>query len=362
VEYSTPPERPEAPKVLFFCRGRGRGHAVPDLVIADELRRLDASFTPVFASYGTGAATLAENGHTVLDLRVKEDSPFIEIMVAATRLIAVWEPDVVISHEEFAALPAAKSFLVPTAFLVDFFLASDHLWMQSLQYADEILFIERRGLFAEPHQVKGRVQYAGPIVRPFAMSRADRGRARDQLALSPTATVVSVIPGAWATEARAPMFDVVSSAFEALDAPEKILVWVAGGDFDALCEKAAPRANIRVIRGYQPVETLMVASDLAITKANRGTTLELASLGIRSISLSLGLNPIDETIIPRIPSNRALNANGIDTAFLTEVMESCLADDVPPAPPTGAGGESAVAEKLAAFVASAACRTRRADA
>jgi len=121
VEYSTPPERSEAPKVLFFCRGRR--HAVPDMVIAEELRRLGPGFAPVFASYGTGAATLAEGGHAVIDLQLKEDSPFIEILVAATRLVAAWEPDVVLSHEEFAALPPAKTFQVPTAFLVDFFLA-----------------------------------------------------------------------------------------------------------------------------------------------------------------------------------------------------------------------------------------------
>jgi hypothetical protein len=40
--------------------------------------------------------------------------------------------------------------------------------------------------------------------------------------------------------------------------------------------------------------------------------------------LSYGLNPIDEMIIPRIRSNLALNARGIDVPYLTQVMAAAL--------------------------------------
>jgi hypothetical protein len=41
--------------VLFFARGRGRGHAVPDTAIVDELLQLSPDLNVCFASYATGA-------------------------------------------------------------------------------------------------------------------------------------------------------------------------------------------------------------------------------------------------------------------------------------------------------------------
>jgi hypothetical protein len=340
-----------APKTLFFCRGRGRGHAVPDLLIADELRRVAPELEPRFVSYGTGAATLAEGGAAVRDLQMREDAPFLDLLIAATRVIDEERPDVVVSHEEFAALAAAKAFRRPTALIVDFFPPPDHVWAQTLPHADEILFIERRGLFAEPPAVRGRVVYAGPIVRPLARTRADRGLARRELGLAESATVLSVIPGSWATEEKSPALELVLAAFERLRAPDKMLVWVAGRDFAVLSDRLRAVPGVRVLEGCRPIETLMVASDLVLTKANRGTTLELGNLGVPSISLSHGLNPIDETIIPRIASNVALNARGIDPAFLAETMERTIAASrvAPPLPAALGGGETVVAEKIAAF-------------
>jgi hypothetical protein len=53
-------------------------------------------------------------------------------------------------------------------------------------------------------------------VRCLAATRADRNGARAALALESDERVVSVIPGAWATEERAPIFDLVVPAFQGL--------------------------------------------------------------------------------------------------------------------------------------------------
>ena len=65
----------------------------------------------------------------------------------------------------------------------------------------------------------------------------------------------------------------------------------------------------------------MVASDLAITKGNRGSIMDLASLGIPSISISSVLNPIDEALVARVRSNLALNVNAVDSRFLARCIE-----------------------------------------
>ena len=50
----------------------------------------------------------------------------------------------------------------------------------------------------------------------------------------------------------------------------------------------------------------MVASDLVITKTNRMTVIELASLGIRTLSLSYGLNPVDEQCVAGLEGNETI--------------------------------------------------------
>jgi UDP-N-acetylglucosamine:LPS N-acetylglucosamine transferase len=311
------------PKVLFFSRGRGRGHAIPDISIARELVGLAPDLGLAFVSYSTGAETLVEAGHQVVDLQLPDEAPFLELSVRATRVIAAERPDLVVSHEEFAALPAAKAFGLPTILVVDFFPSRD-VWQESLRYADHILFIERRGIFAEPVEVRGRVSYVGPVVRPLAVTREDRASCRRELGLPEDAKVLSVIPGAWATEQRSPVFDLLVPAFRALPFPRRRLVWIAGRDQEELSRRLAGSDEISVVPSCSPIEKLMVASDLCITKANRGTTIDLARLGVPSVSLSHGRNPIDEAIIPRIPSNIALDARGIDAGFLAHVLQSIL--------------------------------------
>jgi UDP-N-acetylglucosamine:LPS N-acetylglucosamine transferase len=337
--------------VLFFSRGRGRGHAVPDLAIAEELDRIAPELTVQFVSHATGAATLAEAGRLAVDLELPEDPPFLDLVIRATREIIRLQPHFVVSHEEFAALPAAKTFGLPTALVVDFF-PSSGVREDSLRFADRILFIERQGIFAEPPQARGRVRYLGPIVRRMSLGRADRAACRDRLRLPAGAPVMSVIPGAWASEERAPLWGLVESALSALPEGWR-LVWVAGRDREALARRAQghPREDgIIVLAEHSPIEELIVASDVVITKANRGTTIDAASLGVPSISLSYGANPIDDAIIPRIGSNTALDARGIDGAFLARIIASSAGRTCAPSADYAAGGAAAVAEALAGAI------------
>jgi UDP-N-acetylglucosamine:LPS N-acetylglucosamine transferase len=310
-------------RVLFFTRGRGRGHAIPDLAILAELQRLTTDVEWIFASYATGAATLAAAGAPLVDLHLGDDPPYLEVLIRATHTLNRLKPDLVVSHEEFAALPASKSFGRPTVFLVDFFPLSE-LRRDSLRYADRILFIEHRGIFPEPPQLAGRVQYLGPVVRPLTVSRADRARVRAELGLDADGRIIAIIPGAWANEQRAPIADLVLPAFRKIAGDGDRLMWVAGADREAIAKRLQDTPGVTLFEEFSPIERLMVCSDLVITKANRGTIIDLDRLGVPSVSLSFGLNPVDEAIVPRLRSNLALDARGIDGAFLGEVVERLL--------------------------------------
>jgi len=282
-------------------------------------------FEVYFASYGTGAATFAELGHQVIDLQLPEENPFLDTFVRSAQLIRKNHPDLVVSHEEFAVLPAARALGIPTAFITDWFLHPKSLVMQTLMYADEIIFIGERDIFEEPAFVRHKVSYVGPVIRQMSYSRSDKARARRELYLSDYATIISVIPGSWATEERAPIAELLVPAFEALTEPERVLVWIAGQDYDTLSTRFAEAQGVFLKRDCWPTERLVVASDLVITKANRGTTLEVSALGVPSISISHGLNPIDDSIVSRIPTNTAFRAASIDSNFLGQAIRSILA-------------------------------------
>jgi len=310
--------------VLFFSRGRGRGHAIPDMAIMEAVHRLDPNIEWRFVSYGTGAATLSEFGQQVHDLELPDDNPFLETLIRACGAIRTFEPRVVVSHEEFAALPAAKICGAPAIFLVDWFMNEQRLATQTLAYAESVIFPGERGAFDEPPFLKGKIDYVGSFVRGFRYHKQDRERARRELGLGTDATVVSVFPGTWASEQRAPAFDLLVSAFHALDCGEKSLCWVAGSDFERLLSLTQGVADVLILRNLWPTEQLMVASDLVVTKGNRGTIIEVSELGIASISLSSGQNPIDDYLVARIKTNLPLRIKGLTSEFLARCMQEKL--------------------------------------
>ena len=297
---------PGRKKMLFFTRGRGRGHAIPDIAIVRELEQLRPGIQVRFVSYGTGALTFAAHGIPCIDLQLPDQNSIAATTVLAGRLIAAMAPDIVVAHEEFSAMPVAKIFGLPTVMITDFFAAPGMLSMESLWYADRVLFLARRGLHVEPPPVRGKVKYLGPALRAFTYRRRDRRRARAELGLAAGATVVTVLPGSW-TEAMAPAYDAVVSAFDRLRQPDKHLVWLAGADEHLLKQRvSAHRRDLTILGADWQIDRLMVASDLVIIKANRMTVIELASLGIRTLSLSYGLNPVDEQCVAGLEGNETI--------------------------------------------------------
>jgi len=351
VEPPTPFE-PGTAGIAFFSRGRGSGHAVPDAALFQELRKLNPAIDVRWISYGTGAATLRDLGYQVIDLQLPDTNPFLETQMRATRVLSRLRPHLVIAHEEFSAAPAAKLFGLPVIFITDYFAHPETIWMESLRYADEIVFIDESGVFEEPPFLKDKVRYVGPFVRDFTYTTNDRTRARSELGLPPGAVIVLVLPGNWFNEERAPAFDLVIPAFHSLTNRDKLLIWFAGQDYHALQVRAATYPRVMVKDVDWQIDRWMVACDVAITKSTRKTSLELASLGVPSVSLSYGLNFVDDVRVSRIATNTHLKVKDIDSGKLAQHLARILATQTPGALPLASKtGLSAGAQRLAEHVA-----------
>lgn len=306
------------PRILWFSRGRGRGHALRDIEIA---RRINER-SPVsieFASYGTGARSLKAAGYIFHDLGFPDDNPFLETIVLSIQLAQQISPDVLISHEEFASLVAARSLSLPAVCLTDWFLDPSNIRMQALNYADEILFMEESGIFTEPPYLRGKVSYTGPIIKPLQYAESDRSRARDEMKISDQSLVITCISGT-TNEVTSPIIDLVFSAFESINERDKCLLWVDEVNYDILRSKGGSRSNVRIIKVDSMLDRTMVASDVVITKCTRNTLRELNYLGIPSVSLSHGLNWIDDVLANRIETNAPLDARTTSTQKLAETL------------------------------------------
>lgn len=306
--------------VLFFSRGRGKGHAVPDLSIIAELRKICPGVRIAFASYATGAEVFEAAGERLLRMDLPENNPFANTVVCAAKIMNHVSAPLVVSHEDVAVLPAAKIFESRTVFLTHWFSAPQDPYLHSLRFADEVLFMERAGLFPEPDVVAGRVHYLGPVLRRFHHFPADRTRVREELGLNRDDVLILMLPGN-PSEELAPTCELVLGAFGLIKRPNKRLIWVAGKDHATVLQAAGNAIGVQVIDVDWKLDRLMVASDAAITKGTYNIGRELNALGIPSIVLSYGQNFIDDLYARSFSNTTFLWAKEANPATLASHIE-----------------------------------------
>lgn len=310
--------------VLFFSRGRGYGHAIPDLDLAERLESMQSDFRIEFASYSTGAEVIRRAGRNVWDLDLPDSNSFLETLIRAQKLIQLLRPSAIIAHEEFPALVAAEYFDVPSLF-ISAWLPSGNIAIESLRYAASILVIEEPGIFPEPSGLRCKPFFSGPYYRKLAFTSKDRGKCREALSIRENTQVVLVVAGGWASEDRAPLESVIVNAFLKLSGPKQ-LFWFAGKDSHRLQEQLREYADMITVFEYsKTIEQFICASDLVITKGTRGITLDASMLAVPTISLSYGLNPMDDLLIANVKSNVALNARATNEMTLYKNMSGILA-------------------------------------
>jgi hypothetical protein len=318
----------DQPHLVFFSRGKGRGHAIPDAAIAGHLRTLAPDAKITFVSHSMGAATLKGLGWETIDLDLPEDNPLWDTVVRSLPVLRELAPTLVASHEECIAIPLSKALGLPAVYLTDWLLSAEAIQTQSLKYADEVIFLDEPGYYDIPRYLAGKVVHVGPVLRRFPSAGFTRAECRAELGLPPKATVVVVVPGGAAvhSEAFAPVLDLVLRAYESLDCGDRRLIWVAGSRDGALVAKrAGGRADIIVMSPHDTIARTMMAATLVITKGNRITVLECEALGVPSISISSGNNPFDDQRIARVRTNVALRARGLEACLLRQHMMCAVA-------------------------------------
>jgi hypothetical protein len=308
---------PKSVDILMISRGRGRGHAIPDMAIASRVVALRPNVQFQFVSYNMGAQTYRSCGYEVLDLGLPENPSLFEMIITYTRLLTSGERKLVVAHEEFAALIAAKILELPSLFITDFFTDAASSAMQALRYASEIIFTSDRGLYTEPPHLRGKVSYVGPAIRHFNYKLEDGFRARMELGIPQNAVVAFFQPGTW-TEARFPLAELLLTAWDLVQKETKRLIWLAGDDYERLRHQYDSRADLILLKEDWNIDRLMAASDILITKANRMTVYEAAALGLPSISLSTLANWPDDVAVDNIVSNAALRVPSLTPQQLAE--------------------------------------------
>jgi hypothetical protein len=314
-EFETPGAR-----LLFFSRGRGRGHAIPDIEILRALNALDPGIETRIASYSTGAATFSAFGYPVIDLGLSDESPIAEMSALAGRLIRWLKPDLVAAHEEFAAMPAARIFDTPTVFVTDYFTDPDSYSMHALKFADRILFLGDEGVFYPPDWLRSKVHYVGRVFRRFQYDLRDRPRAREELDIPSDAFTLLVLPGNW-TERHAPLAELARAALDLVTAPRKKVIWLAGADHDLISRVFTGHDALVLDTCWEP-DRLMAAADVALTKTNRKSVFELRHMGLPVIAVSWAFNPIDDRAVRDLDGVQFLAARELAAQALATAMET----------------------------------------
>jgi predicted glycosyltransferase len=310
--------------VLFYSKGRGRGHAVRDIAIAEELVKITGKLDISFASYATGADAFREAGKKVIDLGLPEFPSFPESVLCAARFFNCFRPKVVVAQEEIAALTAAKIYDIPTIFQTHWFPPERSCNRSAYQYADHVLFTEEAGLFREIKEVAGRVKYVGPVMRELTACPSRRHAYRAELGLDANDLFILVMPGSH-PERQSNICTLIVNAFKELQSEGKNkITWVAGTNY-AVVSRQTPKTDEWGVVRYSPeTEKWMVASDLLITKGTYNITREAEILRVPSVAITHGVNPVDDVFADKMSLCDLIRVEDIMSSDLAAIIKRKL--------------------------------------
>jgi len=309
-------------EVLYFSAVTDHRNALVDATIASELLRLEPALNITFASCDLGAAALRHLGFRVSDLDVYKNSGIWEWWICGHSLLSESRPTLVISHGEFHVLPLAKASHVPVIFLADWIGNLSDPFTQCLQYANEVIVLDEPGHLDVPPFLRGKTSFAGAVLQKAVPN------AGSSLSGAPIASQRGPLAIVFVSHGLDPckdgQFDAVSlvlEAFEAINIEAKHLFWVVGeAELELTDCGIQDRRNVSQVKwGAYSISNLQFA-DLLITACNSERLGEFAGLGIPSISLSCGQNPIEEWRVARIPGNTALRVGGLSANALRDHM------------------------------------------
>lgn len=317
------------PKILYLSRGRGFSHAMNDLLILQELKKLNDSLSILLASYDKGYFYLCNLGINVFNLGLSQEEELtMKAGIKIWSLIRRFKPDLVISDEVFIVLHITKALKIPSILITHWFFEyynKNHPVIPAVRKADFVIFVDTPLFHTIPFGFNVPLTFVGPIIREFKYSLKDKRKVREELGIDNEAKVIFVTPGGRARD-RKKMLNVSIEAFKDIKEKNKKLILLTGELYQEYLKGIGKDPEI-IVKDYDwEIDRLMVASDLAICSGSFSTTWELAYLGIPSISIPDIKNPIDQIHVNRMSKYgltiridpRDLNKN----AFLKAMKEA----------------------------------------
>jgi len=318
------------PGILYFSRGRGFCHAMRDMLIIEELTKLNERLNIKVASYADGYTCFDKNGFEVLDLGLGLDEEFgYKAVNRMKSLIEKFNPDLIVADEVFLVLPLAKKFGITSLLITNWFFESidkRHPMIPVVRDANRIIFADRKEFHKVPSNFDVPVSFVGPIIREFEYTQKDKKRARGKLGLKENETILLVTP-AGRHKHRSKLLDLTTTILTKVNKQELRLILLAGPLFEEYLERFKTNDKV-IVKSYDwEIDRLMAASDLVITKGTFTTSWELVFLGVPSISIPDGDNPVDLMHIKKLDgfnATIAINPYDFNAYSLLEKIEILL--------------------------------------
>jgi len=318
------------PKILYFSRGRGFCHAMRDMLIIEEFTKLNENLNIQVASYAEGYTCFTQNGFEVFDLGLKLNEEIgYNAVNRIESLIKRFKPALIVTDEGFVVLSLAKKFGIPSLLITNWFFESidkRHPLIPVVRDANHIIFADRKEFHKVPSNFDVPVSFVGPIIRQFEYTHKDKGKARSELGLEDDEIVILVTP-AGRHKHRNKLLDLTPSIIERVKKLELRLILLTGPLFEEYSKKIEKNDRV-IVKSYDwKIDRLMAASDLVINKGTFTTTWELVFLGVPSISIPDGDNPVDLIHVKKLEklnATVAINPYDFYTSILLEKIERLL--------------------------------------
>jgi len=270
--------------VLFLTRGSGMGHAVRDMLLAQELNRLRPNVEIRFASYADGQKALEMHGIEVMDLKLPPMGNIHERIPRIGKLLREQAPTLVVADEELFALPLCRVFDIPVVFVTNWLATEETVsYISLLLNAERILVTDVEDSFMPPIWLEKSVEFVGPICRLEDIPQ-DKRLLRQQLDLDPNRRLVLVTAGG-SDVSDVVYFGICTYALARIKEPIQIIA-VAGAWYRLLepLQYAWP-VSIQFTDYIPQLTRYIAASDFVITRGGHSTLWELALHGIPSICI-----------------------------------------------------------------------------
>ena len=323
------------PKILYFSRGRGYGHAIGDMEVIRELKKSDVPLDISIVSYAHGYEAFVKNGFTeIKNLYLDYENEFFspQGLLRTQQLIKSVRPDLIVANEMFNVLPLAREHGLPAVLITHWFFEAVRpkptVLSLFMACANHIIFGDLEDFHEKPPGLKASVSFVGPIMREIESSSQDRNLLKKELGFEKTDKIILVSFGGGFDRVGHGLkkgkitFQKIYQAFDQLKIRNLKLILLAGRLYEYAISKFNS-TDVTILRESWDLDKLMAASDLAIVRGSYRTLCELAVIGTPAICIPfLKGNLVDEMHIRNFERLGTINTLEMEELTLKNLVEN----------------------------------------